>query len=326
MNKIFVAIICFFLLFTACETDFDVNADWEEITVVYGLLNAGDSLQQVKISKAFLGEMDALQMAQYADSSNYSVDELDVVVYKLDFNEIEDSIVLVPNVIVRDGSVFNDSVVSYEFSSNELLLETSYTYDLVIKNKRTGNIVTGSTNIIDDFKFDIPPSYQFGFVQPFAGDIPPDTIDYAPSSVEWLSAENGKIYQLDLIFNYTENDVVKSLVFSQGIVDDTEDRLTIEGEDFFNFLAAELIQDSTKVRFFNYVDILMTVGTQDLETYINVNKPISGIVQERPYFSNINNGIGLFSSKLTVIKSNIPLTPSTLKYLRSDYGLDRNFQ
>ena len=131
---------------------------------------------------------------------------------------------------------------------------------------------------------------------------------------------------MDLIFNYTENDVVKSLVFSQGIVDDTEDRLTIEGEDFFNFLAAELVQDSTKVRVFNYVDILMTVGTQDLETYINVNKPISGIVQERPYFSNINNGIGLFSSKLTVIKNNIPLTPSTLKYLRSDYGLDRNFQ
>ena len=51
-------------LFLSCETDFDVNAAWKETTVVFGLLDAGKELQQVKIGRAFLGEMDALQMAQ----------------------------------------------------------------------------------------------------------------------------------------------------------------------------------------------------------------------------------------------------------------------
>ena len=48
------------MLFSACETDFDVNAEWEETTVVYGLLDASDqnTLQKIKISKAFLGNMD----------------------------------------------------------------------------------------------------------------------------------------------------------------------------------------------------------------------------------------------------------------------------
>ena len=59
------------MLFSACETDFDVNAEWEETTVVFGLLDASegkDQLQKIKISKAFLGNMDAYQMAQYSDS------------------------------------------------------------------------------------------------------------------------------------------------------------------------------------------------------------------------------------------------------------------
>ena len=45
------------------------------------------------------------------------------------------------------------------------------------------------------------------------------------------------------------------------------------------------------VRNFDHLDLVMTVGTSDLDTYIKVNEPITGIVQERPHFTNINNGI-----------------------------------
>ena len=60
----------------------------------------------------------------------------------------------------------------------------------------------------------------------------------------------------------------------------------------------------------------MTIGTVELKTYIDVNKPFSGIVQERPTYKNINNGIGLFSSRFTYddIKG-IRLTNSTINYL-----------
>jgi len=66
----------------------------------------------------------------------------------------------------------------------------------------------------------------------------------------------------------------------------------------------------------------MTIGTDDLQTYINVNKPFSGIVQERPVFSNIENGVGLFSSRFTYddIKG-IELTNSTINYMVNDLNL-----
>ena len=70
----------------------------------------------------------------------------------------------------------------------------------------------------------------------------------------------------------------------------------------------------------------MAVGSEDLETYINVNKPITGIVQQRPQFTNITNGVGLFSSRLSNIISGVPLTSNSIKYLKSVDGLDRNFQ
>ena len=95
---------------------------------------------------------------------------------------------------------------------------------------------------------------------------------------------------------------------------------------FFSFLKLNLIKDDTKVRYFNSIDLVMTVGSEDLNTYIKVNKPITGIVQERPQFTNINNGIGLFSSRYTKVRYGFPLTSSSIDFLKSIDGLDRNFQ
>ena len=55
MKKIYLILSVFAIVFTACETDFDVNATWEEVTVVYGLLDAGDGkeVQQIKSVKYF---------------------------------------------------------------------------------------------------------------------------------------------------------------------------------------------------------------------------------------------------------------------------------
>ena len=316
------------MLFSACETDFDVNAEWEETTVVFGLLDASDEnqLQKIKISKAFLGNMDAYQMAQYSDSINYGVDELDVKIYKWDFNQIEDSVELIAVPTYRDGEIFYDSIIVYQFV-NDNFLKKGFDYELLVENKNTGNLVTSRSEIVSGFDFDNifttkSKSFQFGLY---------NNDDFSSSTITWDdSNDNGKIYQLDLIFNYTEiMDGVyteKSLIYSLPLIDDAESRMKIEGNSFFNFLELNLTKDDEVVRYFNGIDMLMTVGSEDLETYINVNKPITGIVQQRPQFTNINNGIGLFSSRFTKIRFDYDLTSSTLDYLKSVDGLDRNFQ
>jgi len=328
MKKIYLFISVLAMLFIACETDFDVNSQWEETTVVYGLLDASDenTLQKIKISKAFLGEMDAYEMAQYADSINFDTANIDVMIYKWGFSEIVNADTLKAVPTARDGDIFNDNIVVYEFENENLFLQKGYEYELVVKNNKSGNIVTSRTEVVSGFDFDSQytkdKTFQFSFYF---------NSDFTSSIIKWVNSnDNGSIYQLDLIFNYTEkrgaNFDTLQLTYSLPLVDDTEEKMSIEGESFFNFLESNLSKDDDVVRYFNGIDMQMTVGSEDLETYINVNKPITGIVQERPQFTNVNNGIGLFSSRFTKIRFNYFLTQTTDDYLKSVDGLDRNFQ
>ena len=94
----------------------------------------------------------------------------------------------------------------------------------------------------------------------------------------------------------------------------------LEGSEFFNFLRNNIAQDNINREFVN-IDLIMTVGTTDLETYINVNQPITGIVQERPPFSNINNGIGIFSSRYTYIDPEYIFTSNTEDYITEQFDI-----
>lgn len=71
MKKRYVFLFFLASLIAACSTDFNINAGWQEITVVYGLLNQKETTHYIKINKAFLGEGNALTMAQMEDSSSY---------------------------------------------------------------------------------------------------------------------------------------------------------------------------------------------------------------------------------------------------------------
>ena len=64
MKKITFIFLLTSLLFTSCESDFDINADWEEVTVVFGLLDQSQEKQFIRINKAFLGNESAYLMAQ----------------------------------------------------------------------------------------------------------------------------------------------------------------------------------------------------------------------------------------------------------------------
>jgi len=326
MKKIYLILSVFAIVFTACETDFDVNAEWDEVTVVYGLLDAGDenSTQLIKISKAFLGKMDALQMAQYADSINFDEGELAVKVIRIKNNGITDTIVLDEVLTLRNEGVFNDSIIVYSFENIDFLNSNSE-YELLIKNNITGNEVSSATNIVSNFNFDMGAGFPFGFIETW---IPGNSsaTKFSSTPLTWgNSNDNGLQYQIDLIFNYQENNIDKDLIYTTSVLEGTS-QFAFEGEKFFNFLKNELVKDPSIERKFIDIDLVMTVGSEDLKTYRIINEEITGIVQERPQFTNINNGIGLFSSRFTKTRKGFDFADRTIDYLVSTDGLDRNFQ
>ena len=50
-------------------------------------------------------------------------------------------------------------------------------------------------------------------------------------------------------------------------------------------------------RIIDEVEFVVTAGNENLNIYMDVNEPATGVVTERPSFTNINNGLGIFASK-----------------------------
>ena len=64
-------------------------------------------------------------------------------------------------------------------------------------------------------------------------------------------------------------------------------------------------------RIFRGADIEFEVADIELTTYLRLTEPISGIVEERPEYTNITNGYGLFASRHFQTSRNIRLGPDT---------------
>lgn len=315
----------FIILFSSCETDFDVNAQWEDVTIVYGLIDPNIEDQLIKINKAFLGQGDALQMASIADSSNYNPSDLHVKIHRIRqqaFNQYDtlSSVTLNDTILDKDDGLFStDNNIIYTFKKPSSFYNTNSLYALEIINLISGHKVTSQTEIINTFSFEsLNPSFEWGL---YNGDLP-DSLKFRTKNIEWQPSTNGVIYQLDIVINYIENNDTINLPWSQPLVEYTSGNMSlkIKGDQFFQFLTTNLTNNTPK-QFLN-LDLVMTVGSDDLKTYINVNKPFSGIVQERPVFSNINNGVGLFSARFTYddIKG-IELTNGTINYMINDLDL-----
>ena len=316
-NKIIL--LLFSVFFLSCETDFDVNAEWQDVTVVFGLLDPNNEDQLIKINKAFLGPGDALQMASVADSTNYDPSEITVKVHRVKqqpFGGYDTlaSVTLSDTLLEKDEGLFStEENIIYTFKKPSSFYNTNSLYLLDILNENTQERITSETEIINTFSFEsLNPSFEWGL---YNGELP-DSLKFRTKNIEWQKSPNGLIYQLDIVINFLENNDTVNLVWSQPLIEYTSGNMSlqIKGEQFFQFLVNNL--DNNTVKQFLNLDLVMTIGTVELKTYIDVNKPFSGIVQERPTYKNINNGIGLFSSRFTYddIKG-IRLTNSTINYL-----------
>ena len=323
--KYFFLSILILLSISSCETDFDVNANWQDVTIVYGLIDPNEEIQLVKINKAYLGEGDAIEMASISDSTNYNPSDIRVTLYRIkeiSFNQYDtlSFVILNDTILEKDDGLFSiDNNIIYTFSKPESFYNTNSIYSLEIINLSSGHMVTSKTEIINNFSFEsLNSSFQWGLYN----DQLVDSLMFRTKTIEWTKSNNGEIYQLDVLINYIENNDTISLIWSQPLIEYSSGNMTtkIKGNLFFDFLSSNLSNNTTK-QFLN-LDLVMTIGTDDLKTYINVNKPFSGIVQERPAFSNIDNGIGLFSSRYTYDQINgIELNNSTLNYIIDELEL-----
>ena len=296
----------FILLIQGCKTDFNINAEYKDITIVFCLLNQKDTVHYALINKAFLGEGNAITMAADPANTLYPYDELQVTMEEslngnLNHTYILDTVVLNN----KPAGIFSSpSHVMYAFTAH---LKENCKYKLKIQNTKSGKLVEAETNIVNDFKYE----------KPYVPPVPPPPQVYklpslsfigtSPIDMEWISAKYGIRYQANMVFNYKEmsltDTVQKQVDWNLGTVKSTSLdggevlKMEINKESFFVKLRDNIPFNSNVRRRALYVDFVLSVAGNEFNTYMEVNEPSSGVIQERPEYTNISNGIGLFCSR-----------------------------
>ena len=320
-------------LLVSCSTVFDTTADYKEVMVVYGLLNQYDSVQYIKVNKALLGEGNALIMAEQSDSINYA-DILEVTLDKIDNGSVTATYTLQFDTSVpRDPGVFhNPYQVLYKLSGHPLSVNSQYKVN--VRNTVSGTEVYSQTPILVNSILDEPDSIdKFNFTSALY------------PSVQLVPAARGKIYNVYLRFHYTEtengtgNTTAKYFdwKFHDQVVEPstvTQVRYVVPGPDFYYMVGQNIPIDTHVTRGVGNpskangwpIEIFVTAGSEDLYRYMQLTAPTSTMVQERPQFSNIQNGIGLFTGRLDYSAFRDITTSSKLALDTNQYTKDLNFQ
>lgn len=300
---LYTALFTLIGMLLSCETDFDVTAERKDVTVVYGLLNQQDTFSYIKVNKAFLGEGDALLMAANPDSSYYPFEDIEVWLEEYSDGNFTGLAIPFDTITIHDKEAgvfyYPDQVLYYAHTLGKL--KQANTYRVIVTNTKSGKIVYAETPLVSAFSIERPLWNPNNPVTGFNGTV--------PYSANWYTAANGKRYEMVVRFNYYETEfgsgdtafkyldwkfpVKKAETLSGGRLME----IKYDGAGFLGMIRNNIPADPDMKRGIGMIDFIITVGADELNTYIEVNEPSSSLITERPEYSNIENGIGIFSAR-----------------------------
>jgi hypothetical protein len=306
----FALIISSIIGLAGCETDFEVNANWQEIGLAYMILDKDESVQYLKLNRLYLNDdADANEIAQIEDSLYFNDEDISARLI-----EGKETIPLTRvRISGKEEGVFSAPEQWVYRTPDGYRIDETKPFKLEIENTRTGYFMSSDIQIAKEGSIRSPISTLTNMS--FATcDRERNLIAYIDRSMEIFSGRRVKFYDFDAVFHYAEIDTLtkdtsyKELNWIIGRSlrasnDNGGAKISqrIKGDEFYDFVALKLepIEKPNTVRLPLTMEFLFHGGGQELYDYINVNKPSIGIVQKRPEYTNIENGLGLFSSRVT---------------------------
>lgn len=321
LKHIAFLLACF--LIYSCSTDFELNAPRDESPVIFGLLDASQDTQIVKITKTFLGDGDLEDMAAVRDSFEYE-QKLDAFIIRQDN---QDTIFLdTLTLFNKEEGVFFNEANTYYYTTENISAETRY--ELVVKapNKtaRASTVTVSPVNLISP-RITSLHSLVSGNSAPWR---------FRERTVEWKASENLKFAEASMLFYYEEHytDGSKQLKIYEyfigskkftSIAGGETASITWNAENFFKALGRDLTNPANLVKRtfyefnanFSTIRYKLTLVGEELYTYLILEEPSTGIVQERPKYSNVSNGLGIFSSRFSQVTESMSLNTATKEAL-----------
>ncbi|MDA8895341.1 hypothetical protein N9I98_03130 [Flavobacteriales bacterium] len=329
-------------LFTSCDNDLKIIADWKAVPAVYGILNAQDSVHYIKLNKAFLGQGDVMMMAQEFDSLHFSVDQVGIRLLEKEEDDVpsqngtnwqtRNTYELEPtNEFVRPEGVFSSPTQTIYKTTAPLNKDFYYSVEVYRKSNDTIIAQTdGLIPILSPLSVINPNTYSPLVILPNS---------YVPK-VQWRSVSGGKMYELSMRFNYMEfpisgesDTLFKSIEINYpsifSIDTDGGDNMDypLSYDQFLGFIAANIPEDPTVRRLVvgfdsspigtgvsikhACLDFSLSAAGEDLATYLVLNENSNSLVLDRPEYSNIENGVGILSSRTVKSVNGVKISNQT---------------
>ena len=336
---ILTLLFAFAISLNSCDTRVNLYADYKDIPIVYGLLDATQDTNYVKIVRAFSNNnenpISATDIALIADSSNYP-GKLDARLIEIDRiygNHYEPTgrVIVLDTMTLhhKDSGAFYYPNQKVYFTRERLKTNSgSHDYKYRLQILKGDDTVTSVTGMVGGDRFKINNS-SIGF-------DPNSTI---ANKFTFIEAQNAFAYSARMRFEYTEKlpghpETPKSIEWPLGYfsVNDLE---LVEGysdpghniygmayreNSLFNYLRTAIGADTMNAtRYMGDFYITLTAGGSELYNYIEVNSPSGSISQNVPDYTNINGGFGIFSSRVT-IKKKVSLSSATVRKLKGVSG------
>ncbi len=321
-NSLRTSIFSLFIIgsLSACSTEFDVLAPYKEVPVIYGLISIEDTLHVIKVNKGFNNEgRDANDIAQNnPDSINYG-SNLEVLL----INTIKRDTLSLRAIdsLPKEAGLFSyPDQITYV---GEKILNPEDDYKLLVVNKTTGTTADANTDMVGKMELDRTlVNVVANFYNTFNNSLLNQRFDLS-------LAKNGTYVSFDAYVNiieyYSDRDSILKTVriqvssgrsFSANASNAT---FTLPGETFVTAIQSAFspandpptLTSRTAVN----IDVEVYASTRDFERYFLASRATSAISQTRPFFTNINNGLGLFTSR-GVARRTYPLSATTPILLR----------
>ncbi|MFT5513799.1 MAG: hypothetical protein ACI8SE_002209 [Bacteroidia bacterium] len=298
------------ILFNGCDNSLNVTADWKEIPIVYGLLNPSASVNYIRINRAYLNqEGDAISYGAVADSINFEDLTVSLVEIRngiegntINFTKVDGDTIGLP----KDPGVFAQSPnilyrTNYDIKATDFA--NLYNYELVIVNNNSNKVYRSKANMVGDSEI----------LSPLRENDPRFNIDDDTNRYIYIiyrEAPQAKMYDCVIRFRYKEYektnpsqvriDSVDWQVFSRKetirLRGYEEQQTNVRSYLFYDFLSSAMEADPNIERVPIDMGFFLYAAGEDMYTYIEVNQPSIGIVQKKPEFTNITDGLGIFSS------------------------------
>lgn len=318
-------IFCSILFFaSSCDNTLVVTAPNENIPVIYGTLNPNSDTQYVRIGRAYLGQDGPNGGLNNPDSLYYSDLIVQLQAYKENgdlywtktLNETTD--------IPKDSGLFTTQghrlyeIVMPGFTLNEKRLDWSYKL-LLKRDSNSTSFASAETPMVKEFRIKRPNfqgTQRFSFTSSKGAEI------------QFYQAVNARIYQGYVDFLYmempegnqmdsTRHSIRYNLPYTIGSSLNGGSYLsnTLSYEAYYTFLSEKIPLAPGSIRFFRGFNVNLFAGSDDLATYISVSQPSNTILQDPPFYSNVENGAGILASRVSLERPNIGLTSASLDSL-----------